>query len=82
MEELEPTLDVLEEIAKARNVSMSAVALNYNMCKGILLVVGIRKVQQAEENLQASRWRLRDDDIRRIDGFSSEGETTRLLQQG
>jgi aryl-alcohol dehydrogenase-like predicted oxidoreductase len=32
MEELEPTLDVLEEIAKARNVSMSAVALNYNMC--------------------------------------------------
>ena len=82
MEELEPTLDVLEEIAKARNVSMSAVALNYNMCKGILPVVGIRKVQQAEENLQALRWRLRDDDIGRIDGFSSEGKTTRLWQQG
>jgi aryl-alcohol dehydrogenase-like predicted oxidoreductase len=28
MEELEPTLDALEEIAKTRNVSMSAVALN------------------------------------------------------
>jgi aryl-alcohol dehydrogenase-like predicted oxidoreductase len=78
MEELEPTLDVLEEIAKARNVSMSAVALNYNMGKEILPVVGIRKVQQAEENLQALRWRLRDGDIRRIDGFSSEGKTTRL----
>lgn len=79
MEELEPTLDMLEEVAKAHNVSVSTVALNCNMCKGILLVVGIRKAQQAEEAL---RWRLRDDGIRRIDGFSSEGKTTRLLQQG
>jgi len=82
MEELELTLDVLEEIAKARNVSMSAAALNYNMGKAILPVVGIRKVQQAEENLQALPWRLRDDDTRRIDGFSLEGKTTRLWQQG
>lgn len=35
MEELEPTLDALEETAKTRNVSMNAVALNYKMFKEI-----------------------------------------------
>lgn len=61
---------------------MSAVVLNSNMCKGILSVVGIRKAQQVEENLQALGWRVNDDKIRRIEGVSVQGKTTRLWQRG
>ena len=82
MEELEPTLEVLESVAKARGVSMSAVALNYNISNGIVPVVGIRKPAQAKENLGALGWRLSDEEIRRLDSVSLEGKTTVLWQQG
>jgi len=82
MEELEPTLEVLQSIATAHNVSMSAVALNYNICKGVLPVVGIRSPQMAEQNMQALGWRLSNEEIQKIDSVSLEGKTTKLWQQG
>ena len=75
-------LKVLGEIAAARNVSVAAVTLNYNMVHGIAPVVGVRKVEQAKSNAAAYGWRLSDEEISRIDAVSSQGKTTKLWQQG
>jgi len=42
VEDLEPTLAVLDDIARARQTSIRAVALNHNISKGDLPVVGMR----------------------------------------
>lgn len=82
MRDVEPVLAELRAIATARGKSVAAVALNYNMSKGTLPVVGIRNVQQAEEALEALGWRLSEEDVVRIDKVAFEGSKTRLWQQG
>lgn len=82
MKDVDPVVSVLRQIGEKHGVSPSAVALNYNLCKGITPVVGIRKVQQAEENCSALEWRLTNEEIREIDGVSFEGHTTQMWQQG
>ncbi|MCJ1256535.1 hypothetical protein MMC24_004356 [Lignoscripta atroalba] len=82
MKELEPTLKVLAQIADERQTSISAVALNYNLSKGVVPVVGVRSPGQAEQNLKALGWRLTREEIRRIEAVSFEGKATSLWQQG
>jgi aryl-alcohol dehydrogenase-like predicted oxidoreductase len=82
MADIEPVNAVLKSIADRHGVTNSAVALNYNMCKGITPVVGIRKPEQAQNNCQALGWRLSNEEIREIDAVSFEGHTTSLWQQG
>jgi aryl-alcohol dehydrogenase-like predicted oxidoreductase len=77
MEEIEPTLKVVESI-----VSMAAVALNYNMCNGVVPVVGVRRPQQVEQNIQAFGWRLSNAEIGRLDAISVEGKATKLWAAG
>jgi aryl-alcohol dehydrogenase-like predicted oxidoreductase len=81
MTDLEPTLTVLSRIAKDRGTTMSAVALNFNISKGAVPVVGMRNPDQAEQNLRAFGWRLTAREIREIEAVSLEGKTTRIWQQ-
>jgi aryl-alcohol dehydrogenase-like predicted oxidoreductase len=78
MEEIEPTLQAVRDIAHKRGVPMSAVALNYNLSKGVQPVVGIRKPVQVEQNVQALAWRLTNEEMQRLDDVSIEGKTTKL----
>ncbi|KAL9121319.1 MAG: hypothetical protein Q9187_002119 [Circinaria calcarea] len=82
MKDLEPTLKVLDDIARARQTSISAVALNYNISKGVIPVVGVRSPAQARQNMRAMGWRLTNEEITALDKVSIEGQTTRLWQQG
>jgi aryl-alcohol dehydrogenase-like predicted oxidoreductase len=82
MADIEPVNAVLKSIADAHGVPISAVALNYNMCKGIIPVVGVRKEEQAIVNYAALGWRLSNAEIKEIDAVSFEGQTTSLWQQG
>ena len=82
MKDLEPSLEVLKKIANKRGVPMSAVALNYNIGKNCIPVVGVRKVSQAQENLQALGWRLTNEEYKELDAVSIEGKETQLWQQG
>lgn len=82
MKDVEPVLAVLRDLAEKWGKSVAAVALNYNMSKGTLPVVGIRNVKQAEEALEALGWRLSEEDVVRIDKVAFEGNKTRLWQQG
>ena len=54
MKEIEPTLDVLRCIAQNRGKPVAAVALNYNINKGALLLVGIRNAKMTEDAVEAS----------------------------
>jgi len=82
MEYIEPLHKVQKEIASKKGVSMSAVALNYNISKGVVPVVGIRKEEQAIENMQCLGWRLTKEEIAELDKHSFEGKKTKLWQQG
>jgi aryl-alcohol dehydrogenase-like predicted oxidoreductase len=82
MKYLEPTLEMVKKIAVAHNVTMAAVALNYNLSKGVIPVVGVRNMEQAQSNLQALGWRLSNEEMRMLDDVSLEGKTTMLWQQG
>ncbi|KAJ4128062.1 hypothetical protein NW768_008346 [Fusarium equiseti] len=82
MEELEPVLETLKTVAERRGKSIAAVALNYNISKGVLPVVGIRNVEQAKCAIEALGWRLTDTEMREIDKVSIVGDKTVFWQQG
>lgn len=82
MRDVEPVVAELRDIAEKRGKSVAAVALNYNMSKGTLPVVGIRNAKQAEEALEAFGWRLSVEEVVRIDKVAFDGNKTRLWQQG
>ncbi|KAI1304802.1 NADP-dependent oxidoreductase domain-containing protein [Xylaria venustula] len=82
MEDIQPTLAVLEKIGAKRGKKPAAVALNYNLSKGALPLVGIRNPAQGEQALQALGWRLTEDEVKMIDRNSFVGKRTKLWQQG
>jgi pyridoxine 4-dehydrogenase len=53
-----PLLGTLREIAQARGVSMSAVAINWCMGKGCLVIVGMKSPEQVADNLAALTFTL------------------------
>mmetsp|Transcript_12541 Transcript_12541/g.17149 ORF Transcript_12541/g.17149 Transcript_12541/m.17149 type:complete len:283 (-) Transcript_12541:83-931(-) len=57
---MSPLLNTLREIAKNRKKTVSQVALNWNLKKGFLVLVGIRSIDQAKENAGAAGWSLSD----------------------
>jgi aryl-alcohol dehydrogenase-like predicted oxidoreductase len=82
MRAIEPTQIALRDIAKAMGKSMSAVALNYNISKGAVLTVGMRSPDQAEDNVAALGWRLTEEEVKKIDALSLEGNSAELWLQG
>lgn len=82
MEYVEPVLEVQRKLANKYNVSVAAVAINWNMCKGAVPVVGMRKESQAVEDMAALGWRLTNEEINELDKHGFEGQTTKLWQQG
>ncbi|KAJ5997267.1 hypothetical protein N7499_006428 [Penicillium canescens] len=79
MHMLEPTIDVLKSIAGERRVPVPAVALNCSINKGVVPLVGVRN---AEQDMQALGWRLTEDEMKRIEAVSIEGQTSSSLQHG
>ncbi|KAI6089088.1 NADP-dependent oxidoreductase domain-containing protein [Hypoxylon rubiginosum] len=80
--DVQPALDVLGAVAMAKGKSVAAVALNYNISKGALPVVGIRSAEQARQALGALGWRLAGRDVETIDRRSFEGGKSMFWQQG
>jgi pyridoxine 4-dehydrogenase len=68
---IEPLLKVMREIALKRNKKVSQVALNWSLQKGFLVLVGIRSIEQAKENLNASGWKLSDAEITELDKITN-----------
>ena len=66
-------VDVLGEIATARGVSISQVALNWVTRKPCVdtVIVGARNEQQLRDNLAAANWTLTDAEVERLDEVSA-----------
>jgi aryl-alcohol dehydrogenase-like predicted oxidoreductase len=67
MDELEPLLETMRRIADKYNVSISSVALNYVICKGVIPLGGARDAKQAEQNAGALGWRLTNAEITELE---------------
>ena len=64
---MRPLLGVMREIAKSRNKTVSQVAINWNLCKGFLVLVGAHTVEQCKENLGGASFRLTESEIDEMD---------------
>ncbi len=60
---LQPLLGELRSFAAYRKKTVAQVALNWNLQKGFLVLVGIRSVSQAKENLGAVGWALSPSEV-------------------
>jgi aryl-alcohol dehydrogenase-like predicted oxidoreductase len=74
--DIKNTLKVLRSIGHARGKTPASIALNYNMVKGAIPTIGIRKLKHAEDVIAALGWRLSNEELRRIDLVSMVGKTT------
>jgi aryl-alcohol dehydrogenase-like predicted oxidoreductase len=72
MEQAYRIIDVCDEIAQARGVSVAQVALNWLLCKpGVTsVIIGARNAAQLEDNLAAASWRLTEEEVLRLDAVS------------
>jgi aryl-alcohol dehydrogenase-like predicted oxidoreductase len=66
-------IDVLEEIAQSRGVSVAQVALNWVMRKPRVdtVIIGARNEKQLRDNLAAAAWTLTDEEVGRLDAVSA-----------
>lgn len=73
MEFVYSVVDVLDEIAKNRGVSVSQVALNWAMRKPCVdtVIIGARNEQQLRDNLAAATWALSGEEVAKLDAASA-----------
>ena len=72
-ERLYRIVDILAEIAGARQVSIAQVALNWVMCKpGVdTVIIGARDERQLRDNVAAATWTLTGAEVERLDEASA-----------
>ncbi|KAF9971339.1 hypothetical protein BGZ73_005744 [Actinomortierella ambigua] len=80
MKQLTPLLATIERIAKEQNTTMSAVALNWVICKGALPIVGARTREQARQNVKCLGWRLTEQQIADLDKEALTGSNGYIWQ--
>jgi aryl-alcohol dehydrogenase-like predicted oxidoreductase len=73
LNKIEPLLQTMETIGKARNKTTAQVALNWLLAKDehIIPIPGAKNVRQATDNAGAIGWRLSEEEFRQIDEASS-----------
>ena len=76
-------VDVLVDIARAREVTPAQVALNWLMCKpGVdTVIIGARDETQLRDNLAAATWRLPPEEVTRLDEVSALPEPYPIWHQ-
>lgn len=70
MPEAGPLLETLAEVARVRGKTISQVAINYCVSTGTVPIAGARNLRQAEGNLGAIGWRLREGELRALEEAS------------
>lgn len=76
---IQPLLVTMQSIADKRQKTLSQIALNYIISKGVIPIPGCRTVSQLEDNMGAMGWRLSATEIKRLElegdrlGFGFDG---------
>ncbi|KAF3901717.1 hypothetical protein AA313_de0200134 [Arthrobotrys entomopaga] len=81
-EKIDPLLDAMKEIGDKHGVPLSAVALNWTMCKGTIPLGGARNGNQCGQNIQALGFRLTDEELAKLDELAQDGKTIAIVQAG
>jgi pyridoxine 4-dehydrogenase len=74
--QIRPLLDCLGAIASNRNKTMSQVAINWCICKGMIPIPGAKTVEQAQQNLGALGWSLDAGEIEELDQVAANSKKT------
>jgi aryl-alcohol dehydrogenase-like predicted oxidoreductase len=61
------TVDIVEEVAKVREVPMAVIATAWCLHKGVNPVVGLNSKERIDEAVWAAKIRLTDDEILRLE---------------
>jgi len=70
---LEPLLKSMTEIGQDHGGKSNAqVALNWVICKGALPIPGAKNAKQAEENAGALGWKLKEEEVAKLDKMSDQ----------
>ncbi|EWC47774.1 hypothetical protein DRE_02974 [Drechslerella stenobrocha 248] len=79
---IDPLIEVMKQISEKRDVPISAVAINWVMCKGCVPLPGARNADQALQNAKSLGFRLTDEEIEQLDKLAVDGNSMRLVQAG
>lgn len=71
---LAPLLGELRSIAEHRGKTVAQVALNWPIQKGAIVLVGMRSVQQAKDNLGALGWKLSSAEMAALDAAAAKAK--------
>lgn len=74
-DQLDPLIDELKRVAGKYDVTPSAVALNWVMCKGAIPLGGARNGEQARANAMAMTFRLSQEEVDGLSRLGQEGKT-------
>ncbi|KAJ7530100.1 hypothetical protein O6H91_15G078900 [Diphasiastrum complanatum] len=64
---IEPLLQSLGLTSRRRRKTMSQVALNWCLCKGVIPIPGVKNINQVKDNIGALGWRLSTDEISQLE---------------
>jgi aryl-alcohol dehydrogenase-like predicted oxidoreductase len=76
LSQIDPLVNSMRAIAEARDVPVSAVALNWVLAKGCIPLGGARNANQAQQNAKALDWRLSEEECERLEGLGFDGSTS------
>jgi len=82
MERIDPLVEEMRKIAEHRNVSVSAIAINWVLSKGAIPLGGAKNARQAKQNAQALGFRLTDEEATRLEALGAQGTTSMFWQHG
>jgi pyridoxine 4-dehydrogenase len=71
---IRPLLNCLQELAQARNKTMSQVAINWCICKGTIPIPGAKTVAQAVDNIGGLGWQLSSNEIEELERSAASGK--------
>lgn len=66
----------MRSIAKKYDVSVSAIALNWVICKGAIPLGGARDAKQAEQNAKAASFEMSEEEVKRLAKLGFEGKSS------
>jgi len=72
---LESLLQCLQEIATIHHKTMSQVALNWCICKGVIPIPGAKNISQAQDNIGALNWQLDANEVEALDQQANNSDS-------
>lgn len=72
---LQSLLQCLQEIANIHNKTMSQVALNWCICKGVIPIPGAKNISQAQDNIGALNWQLDPNEVEALDQQANNSDS-------